>query len=464
MSVPRVSPLTIIGVGVGAPPYDSNFEIETNVAHGMTTGATVTIVGGREASGILVPFLNRTRTVHVVDSTHFTCDDPTYTAGWSFGGSVWVQGAKVSAGTLTAFDSLKAARIADTSGDTLVGGYVVAGSGTFAVAGGGTVLTETAGAMVETTSSGNIVLGDNDDVQLLPDRTRTILISTLEAMAESSPTADQTDTGITLGPYAGQPFVTIGVQQNYIPGTTTGVQNFWIPLTRLHDKATLVSATLLFFPRLTTQSGLSLPTIYPTLQLFRSNPASQIEKTSMAVAGAAAFPVASSVASYTAPPAVGASGNISLVTLNGGSAAIAAGSVLTDAAKNSFKVIASGTYANGAPVPILAQAPAYPAVFYGGTTNDAGGTVLTWASAPTNCAPTQLVAPAGLSGGLNAGYAQSLVFTPDAASSVIDQSTFVYSLLIQSDNACVVNASPYCATIFVAVSLLFNDITSLAAG
>jgi hypothetical protein len=448
MTVPAVSPVRVVAVSnlAGA------FEVQTDKPHGLSNGQLCTIGGCRNASGALVSGLNGTHSAILVDSTHFWFTS-SYVSGYSFGGSVWGNGAKVTSSTLTAFDSNLAARVVDKTGDVLFGQYTASGSPGVAVAtAGASILTTVAGAQVTTSGSAEFILGDNDDVQLLPARTRSIMVSALEAMNQYG------DDGIVFG----QQLTSAMGAASFTNGTTnTAIEKFWIPLSRLHDKATLLRATLLFFPS-PFLATFTLPTVLPTFQLFRINPSTDVSLTSLAAVGAATFPTPSTAAAYAQAPAVGASGNFTLGTLNNGSAAINAGNQLEDAAGNLFRVTTSGTYQSGDPVPVQAIAPASPAVFYGANTNHSSGDTLSWVQAPANCQQGQTVATGGLTGGLNAGYAQTLVFTPDAGMGLIDQSTYVYLAVITDDNVATVNADYGMNTLYTAIKLDFGSITSLS--
>lgn len=437
---------------IGVTNSGGDFQIQVSVAG--VVGGTVTIAGCRNASGALVAGLNGTYTATPVDSTHFTIP-VAYASGYSFGGTVWYQGGGVTSTTLTAFDSVLATRVADKTGDVLFGQYTFTGNPSVAASGvGSKVVTTVPGALIQTTSSGvKYQLGDGDDVQLLPPRSRSILVSLAEVFNQY---------GIE-GAYFGQTLTAaMGVSSTSDGVSDTSVKTFWVPLTRMHDKATLLRATLYFFPNPALASGFVLPTTFPNFTLYRINPSTDVVKTPMAVSGTVSFPASKSAAAYAVTAAVGSSGTLPLVTLNGGTAVLSAGQQLVDAAGNLFQVSASGTYSSGVPVPIAAVAPASPAVFYGANTNYPLGESLTWTpSAPSNCVASQVSGP--LTGGLNAGYAQSIVFVPDPAMAVIDQSAYQYFAVITDDNVATSNAlgSASMNTMYTAIKLDFADITAL---
>lgn len=500
MSISPVSPLAVKTVSSHAGAYS----VETSIPHGIVgVDTAVSISGCRDASGVLMTALNGTHTAIVLSTTVFYFAS-TYAAGYthSFGGSVWVQSSKVTSATLTGFDS-NLTRAVDKTGDTIYGEYTSLVNPAIQVDSGGQVLTEVSGATFGTTpygTFGNIVLGDNDDIQLVPARSRSIMISPLESLTNYQPVSLYSNLATSLSSSDLYPF---GAEQYYDPTTNQGAQIFWIPLTRIHDKSTLVSATLYFFS--TLQAGLTIPSVFPTIQIFRINPSTSTSLTSLSDAGAAAFtlPTASTsayqytvtvnsgtlfqgsptvtyssatttttaggLAAYIQTPAIGASGGLLLSTGNGGSATVSTNSILTDSSGNVFQTTTSGTYANGASINVQAIAPASPAVFYGSNTNHSSGDILTWVSAPINCNQTLTVGPDGLTGGLDAGYAQSVTFVPDSDKATIDQTNYVYILKCTTDNAPKVNSlalvpdGPDYASVLTGIKLTFSGITSLAA-
>lgn len=451
MTIAPVSPIAVVAV----TNRTGNYEIQTSIPHGIIGTAIVVVAGCRNVFGALQTGLNLNATATAIDATHFYFATSSFSAGYSFGGSVWVGATRVLSSTLTRFDSYLATRVVDKTGDTLFGQYSMTGSPSVLASGAASkIVAAVPGSKIYTVATAKFVLGDNDDFQLTPPRTRTILLSTLEAMNAFG------DDGVVVGQQAQIGFGVTSASTGLVDEQR--IENFWLPLTRLHDKATLVRATLLFFPG--AVGNLTLPTTFPTLQLFRLNPSTDVVATSLAASGAVTFGTPSSAAAYAQTAAVGASGNLTLATLNGGTAKVNASTQLKDASGNLFQVTASGTYAAGAPIPIQAIAPASPAVFYGANTNHSAGDVLSWISTPTNCTPTIPVATGGLTGGLNAGYAQTLVFTPDPALAVIDQSTYVYFLRFTDDNLATVNAigNANLNTLYTAVRLEFSNITSLS--
>lgn len=84
-----------------------------------------------------------------------------------------------------------------------------------------------------------------------------------------------------------------------------------------------------------------------------------------------------------------------IVLSSSASSIIPSGSQLIDSTGLRYQVQTSGTYANGALIPILA-------VDLGSRTNHAAGDTLTWVSAPPFCNSKQLVATGGLTGGSDA--------------------------------------------------------------
>jgi hypothetical protein len=362
----------------------------------------------------------------------------------------WPANLHVPATTLTKFDSNLATLVTDKTGDTMFGAYTTADG----IPVYGSILANAPGAVI--TTSGNAVFkhGGSDDVVLNPPRSRTIVLSTLECFSESN---------------GGSPPYANIVLCDTLPGVANvhgaSGQAFWMPLTRVHFGAKLVSATLYFFPQ-NPSPGTSLsPSVLPTLQLFRINPSTDVALTSLAASGPAVFPAPSSAAAYVTTAPKGSAGSFVLTTLNGGTASILAGDQLTDGGVNFFQVTTSGLYADGALVPISAIVPAAPEVFYGAGTNHSPGDSIAWVIAPTNCAIDQTVGPEGLTGGLNAGYAQSLTFNVDTGLGIID-SDYCYIAKFTDDNATtggVLYAGPWAPTVYTALVLSFANILTLVA-
>lgn len=122
-------------------------------------------------------------------------------------------------------------------------------------------------------------------------------------------------------------FSNIGLPGVYgIAGTgPTPVQSFYLPLTRLHHGASLLSATLYFFPitSLFSTAVPLVPTVFPTFQIYRTNFTGA--PVPLASSGPAVFATPKSSAAYQTTPALGSSGSFTLATLNSGPAAISAG-------------------------------------------------------------------------------------------------------------------------------------------
>lgn len=441
--IPAVGNAVATPASTGVSNVGGNYAIQTTLAHGLASTNIAALGGFRDASGNEIAALTGSFVVTVINPNQFTIP-VAYAAGYSFGGSVWAKGSQLRSGELTAFDAQLALLVADKTGDALAGQYAMLG-GVVASDPTSSVLTNSRLAAIETANSGaRILLGDNDDVQLLPVRTRSIFISPLEAMNEYG------NDGVTISS------VGLGASGR-IDG---GIQNFWIPLSRLHDKATLVMVTLFFFPG-AYFDGLLPPTVTPTLQIYRNNPSASTSMTPLASAGPAIFPTPASAASYAQTPAVGSSGNITLnffaadVTANVGSAQI-----FEDGTGNQFQVTTAGNYGPGDLIPVQAIAPAAPNTFLGANTNHSAGDSLSWVGALPVGVTSASVAAGGLVGGLNAGYAQTLVWTPDAGMGVIDQSTYVYTLLLTDDNATASNGFPV-QTNFAGIRLDFGNITAM---
>lgn len=449
-----ISPIAVAAVTNNGGFY----EIACTEPHGITSGDSVTIAGCRNASGALIAALNATYTVTLFDSTHFNIP-VSYAAGYSDGGAVWVGGSTVSSATLTSFDTVLATRVVDKTGDVLFGQYTMTHGypSINATGAGSSILTTVAGAKIQAAGGINFVLGDGDDVVLLPPRSRTIMVSCTEVLNQYG-----VDGAMFSAGYLNDLGTPLGIASTTDGVIDTSVKKFWIPLTRMHDKAVLTSATLFFFPS-PIAADFRLPTVFPTFALYRLDPATDTLSTCMAATGIVPFAAPKTAAAYGQTPAVGASGSITLATVNGGSASLVAGQQLFDAAGNLFQVVTSGTYASAAPVAVQAVAPPQPAVFRGGGTNHTEGDLLTWVSAPANCQVNQPVGDGGLIGGLNAGYAQSIVFTPTGTFGEVDQSTYLYFAVITDDNFATANSTgnSNLNTVYTAIQLEFSDITAM---
>jgi hypothetical protein len=448
VTIPTSSPVSVLAVTNNA----GSAQFQTSPAHGLANLQIATVAGCRNVSGALVAGYNGAATVTVIDAYNFTIS-AAYVGGapgYSFGGGVWATGAELTSAELTEFDSKLALRATDKTGDALSGQYTLSGTPGILISDPtAQVVTNSPGSQIVTSGAGvKYLLGDGDDVVLDPPRPRSIFISMTEALNEYG--SDAIQFGQQLAPV-------MTVQSNNTSSTPTV---FWLPLSRLHDGAILVAATLYFFP----SPGFPdlPPTVMPTLQLFRMDPSADVALTSLAANGPAVFPFPASPKSYAETPPVPASGFVTpSFLLIGETVQIAAGQLLGDAAGNTFKVKVSGNYTASTPVPIVAVAPA-TGTFFAANGNDAGGTVLTWASAPSGLGPTATVTAAGLSGGLNSFYAQKLVFTPDSSLSVINQNTYVYVAKVTDDDITNANGGVAVNTAYAGIRLDFAGITSLA--
>ena len=446
MTIESSSPILIVAITNNA----GNPQFQTNVPHGMLGGTIGTIAGCRNASGALMGTYNGASVVTVVDAYNFTTSTA-YVAGYASGGGVWPTGAEVSSGELTGFDSKLALRVTDKTGDTLVGPVTLSGTPGVAVSDpAAQIVTNNPTSQIVTMGAGvKYNLGDGDDVDLYPPRTQSIFVSMTEALNEYG------SDGIQFGQQLTNSMFVLSTNN----GSTSIVQKFWLPLSRLRDKATLLRATLFFFPS-PYNAGLP-PTVAPTLQLFRFNPVTDIALTSLAANGPATFPLPSAATSYGATPPVPSSGyfNPTFLTI-GETVQLTAGQLLSDSSGNLFKVSLSGNYTASTPVPIVAVAPS-TGTFYATNGNLAGGTPLTWSSTPSGLGPTGTVAAAGLSGGLNGFYAQKLIFTPDASMSTIDQSTYAYVAKVTDDDVNYANGGTAINTAYSGILLDFGNIVSL---
>ena len=460
MTIPTSAPYAITAVANSSGFFV--LTLSTGVPAGTTT---VTIDGAVTATGTPVTGLNGTHTVTGVVGANIALST-SYSAGWSFGGGVWLAGGQLTSSVLTSVDAKLPLRATDKTGDTISGQYQMTG-GIVESSPTNSILTTVAGAEIITAGGGAAyILGDDDDVQLLPVRTRSIMVSPMEALNEYGVEviANWGFSGAAVANSGGGSFPVCDVSSFASPPTST-VRDFWIPLSRLHDKATLIAATLFFFPdpyAVTTYACTNIPTVLPTLQVFRLNPSSDLSLTSLAANGAAVFPTPTSLASYCISQAIGASGAVNpTFTFAGSTIQVPAGALLTDAAGNRFRVTAGALYQAGTPVPVQAIAPA-TGPFMGANTGHSQGDTLTWESAPNGAGPTASVAAGGLTGGLNAGYAQQLVFTPDAGLATIDMSTYVYCLRFTDDNVPFANGTQNVSTCYSGIRLDFGGIASLA--
>ena len=383
--IPTLSPIAIIAVTNNA----GNPQFQTNVPHTMTTGNTGTVEGCRNSSGALVAGYNTAAVVTVVDAYNFTIGTAYVggSPGYDHGGAVWPVGAEMTSAELTAFDAVLPVRVTDKTGDTIVGQYTFSGTpGVSMTDPSSQVVTNSPGSQIATPNAGvPITLGDGDDVVLSPPRTRTILVSMTEAMNEYG------SDGIQFGQQLTSAMSVVSTNN----GSTSAVQVFWLPLSRLHDKATLLRATLYFLP--SPYNGTTAyipPKTPPTLQLFRINPSTDITLTSLAANGPAVFPALASTVAYGVTPPIPATGFVSPSFLTiGETVKLTAGQSLSDSAGNLFKVSTSGNYTASTPVPVVGVAPP-TGTFYAANGNLAGGTLLSWATVPAGLGPTAAVTPA----------------------------------------------------------------------
>lgn len=449
MSIPAIGLPVVSTSGNGVSPININV-----VGHGLTTSTVVSIAGvvGNTAANVSGAALT------VVDANNFTVPG-TGNGAYVSGGTVWVNGSRLTSAKLTSVDSALATRVTDKTGDTVAGPVGLnAASNPVMTTSAGAALTAGAAAGLQTQSGGRIQHADGDDILLTGARaTRTVLMSMAELFNDFSEAA-------TFGTGWVTDFATMGVRS----GMAQSQSSLVIPLSRLHHGGTLQSVTLYFRPQLVNAQLAVLPAYFPMLGLARINPATDTVATVMAAPGLtkpnyfAQFPAPTSASAYAQTSAVGSTGNIVLATINGGSASVSNGSILTDSSGQAYQTTNGGTFTNGTPIPIKALAPSSGA-FLGVNTNLAGGTVLTWGPAPTNVLATANVAAAGLAGGLNAGYAQSLTFTPYTTYATIDQSTYAYFLVLFDDSVYAPAATPngWAATVYTGLRFVYS-ISSLA--
>lgn len=472
MTIPTAAPIAI--VGISNPGGGSTVRFHTSSPHGLVAGQSSVAIGGcRDVSGVLLygaatPALvvvTNAPVTYTSDSTHFDITS-TFEAGYSYGGGVWAVGGEISHVPLTTLDAQLALRVTDKTGDNISGQYVMA-EGVATSEPGASILTEVAGAEIIFESGIEPVLGDGDDWQLLPPRIRSIMISPSEVMNEYNVDAfgmfgfsgQLVTSGFNGGTCAVSDITTVDADP------TSTIRDIWIPLTRIHDKSVLVAATLYFFPSpdFVSVGANAVPTTTPTLQIFRINPSTDVTLTSLAANGAVVFPAPTSMASYATNPAIGASGLVLPdVILIGQEVPVLAGAQLIDSVGNVFQVTSGTNTSDTVPFPVIAIAPAAPAPFMGANTDHAQGDTLTWiGTPPTGLTQTATVAAGGLAGGLNSGYAQKLIFTPDSDLAIIDQSSYIYLLRITDDNVGFSNGYGNLSTCYSGVRLDFANITNL---
>lgn len=417
--------------------------------HNIPNGTVVSTAGikGNTAANVT------DQPITVVDFDHISVPG-TGNGAYLRGGVLWQHGSEVSAAMLTALDTALATRVTDKTGDTVAGPISLAASGGFDcldVDTGGQ-LVFAGSSSVQTASGGRIQHQDGDDILLTQGRTsRSILVS----MAELFNSFDQASgKGWVID------FATMGVS------SAMGQQQsrLAMPLSRLHHGALLESVTVYFRPQITDASLAVLPAYFPLLSLYRMNPTGDMTVTPLVAPGAAprvTIPTPASPAAYANTNAVGASGALTLATANGGSAKIATGQLATDALDNTFQVTQGGTFKNGAPVPVQAIAPS-AGVFLGATTDHAAGDAFSWSDPPPNVLAAAVAAPGGTSGGLNAGYAQSITFAPYAPLATIDQSTYAYHLVLFDDSTYSATPNGWGPTIYTGVKFTYSGISSLS--
>jgi hypothetical protein len=463
VTTPTASPIVVSGTSGNAV---SPIEIDTASPHGLTTGDLVTVRGVRGNTAANVT----SAAITVTGASKFTVVG-TGNGAFVTGGGVWKQGSKLASATLTKVDAAIPLRVTDKTGDSVYGAYTVTGDVTLAA--GAAVLTDPYGGAIYTASGGRYELGDGDDVEFVqvdvddagtPSATptpiaRSIVVSMLEAVSAYDATA-----GSTIGAALNPPGIVCGT---WGTSPAPGLGAFRVPLTRLHNGATLVRVTLYFFPRVADPTAIVLPTVFPTVDLRRLDPSTDVATESIAVAQAPAPFAGPSLASeYAQTPALGSAGFVVLATSPGAppQCQITALQPLVSPSGQSYEVTTTGTYDEGDPIPVRS-------VGAGAVTNVGSFTALTWVTIPasgstpatlppTNAAATALVDSNGLTGGIDGGYAQTLVLTVDPTLAEVDLSTYTYQLVVTDDNA--VGVGGWNSTVYVAAKLDFEGIADLS--
>lgn len=432
--IPTSSPLVVTGMTGNAV---SPIVVEV-IGHGLSTSNVVVVDGSRGNTAA-----NGTKTITYVDADHFRLDGTTGNGAWTGGGGVWVSTPRSSlaAGTLDLLDATLPLRVTDLAGDKMRGTYAASAATAIDDAAGSLGIAVRNGATATTLSGARYRV---QGATKLGSRARSILVPLHETFVEY-PSVNSC--GLS-GPYGG-----------IASRKAVARYAFNVPL-RVHDGATLLRATLFFFPQLKPGAfGYALPQTFPTFQLYRRSSAA-IRAVPMAAAGVVTFsgPGAADGDAYAVSPGVGSTGSAALAMLGAGaSAVLSAGTVLTEPASGTAYVVTTGgTYVDGAPIPVEARVPDTGAL-YGSETNLAPGTALYWdpRATPLGAKPTALVGSAGLTGGLDPGHAQSIVLTPDAGVEVLSAQNAYFARFTDDD----VDETFWRATVFTAIRL---DLGSIA--
>jgi hypothetical protein len=448
------TPTSSLRVVTGATNASPIIVSWTGPTGSVSVGSVVTIAGVRGNDAANGTFTLTSVSGGVGGGT-FQLDGTTGSGAYAGGGGIWIHGGEVTSAELTALDAKLAVRVTDKTGDEIRGQYTVAVAAPVSLDFTGAqsgIVANAPGARVQTAGAGRVYLRDGDEVQCNPHRTRTITVSCVEAFV------DYYDAGGT------EALIAFAAAKCGVASTKVSAQQpFWLPMTRVHDGARLVKASLFFFPRASDSTQIALPSAYPTLELFRIDPSSQTASQSLSTLGAATFAGVDTAAEYALAPGVGAVGNLAFdVAVGGTKVAVNAGQLLVDASDNEFAVTTSGTYGRGDPLPVQATPPDL-GNFLGAATNHAPGDALAWkGTAPAGAAASLLVAAGGLVGGLDAGYAHRVDFVPSASRATIDCSTYAYSCKFTDDTTVETSLGWY-PTIFVAVRLEFDSIASMRA-
>jgi hypothetical protein len=149
---------------------------------------------------------------------------------------------------LAQLDQLLATYGLDSEGDFLSGPLTALGTWSTAAAPSGLVGLIGSGIQART-AGGSIILGDNDYPTYSPARTRSVVIPCAEACfsdALDGWSVDSNSLGLFQDPYA------------------AGASIF-VPLTKIHNGATISSVTLYFF----SPSAVSVPSQYPSFSISR---------------------------------------------------------------------------------------------------------------------------------------------------------------------------------------------------
>lgn len=345
----------------------------------------------------------------------------------------WAAASELLSTELTTFDVNLSTRVLDKTGDTSAGAVTIGGG----IDVNGLLRVTASGKGIATASSGRVQSADNDDETYSPPRTRVVTMSMMEYQYGSDAYAkswhwDDTQKGITAA------------------SRGVGSSPLILPLTRLHNGAALLSVTLYFRPP-AASLGTFQPTFFPSFDIVRINQTLAANAVPLRAAGPAVFPTMTA-ANYQSTPALGSKGSIVAGVIQG-SISLLAGQILTDTAGLRYQVTTGGTYVNGALIPVAA-------IDTGSATNHPRDDLLTWAIKPANALPTAAVSAATLSGGADPGYAQSLVYVPDAGLQTIDTTTYLYVMRITDDNigTAYIGGPPF--TAYTGMRLAFGNITT----